>query len=404
METYFYYFLLILGTTLLIISQMGINRFDNQWSYYSSSIASNYPSIKVLPTLFKTGLSPITALILQVIFTLCLFTLIAVVMCAIYSLTQRKYTLLISSVVIFFYAAVSFSVLPEELALLSVASYAEVYHGFLIFGSVWPPLLLMAVFIFLTLFLARWVRESFLRVSLIKHYVPYLIYTALVSLGLASNVLEYNQLGKTLGEFIVLKFYGVSGAGYSFLQHVYYSIVFLGFCYLYQISIHNFLKTNLHYELIRFSSYKKWFNKYLIKTAQSILILMIVLFLITVIFGSMKGYDFSFIVSIDQVALNHWQVVYHFIVNGYLQILNYCLILFIVSWLFKEAYYGLFALTFMMIIMVLTTNFNNLIPIGLNAFSVLDHTSVLTVSLTLIVYLILEYILIRYTIKKSEVL
>lgn len=402
LEIYSHIYFLIIGITLLLIFLLVNNSFSNEWSFYTSNLASNYPSVEVLPTLFETRLSPISTLILQIAYIMIFFILIFILLCAVFIVSQKKNTLIITSILIFFYAAVSFHLLPNDLSFLSLASYALVYHGFVSFGSVWKPLFVMVILMLVILGSVSYLRQYSLLVVKVKDYLPHIIYILLVTLGLLVNSLEYDHFGKTLGEFIFLKFYGINANGYSLLQLIYYSIVFFGFCYLYQITVDDLIKRNLHYELIRYKSYKRWFLKHLKRLVQSILLFIFSFFIVTILIGIMKGYQFSFEVFIDGIKLGNWEVTYHFLINSFLQLTNYCLILFIVSWFFKEAYYGLIVLTLMMIWMMLPLNIKYILPIGWNGYGVLVDTNVYFISSLLIIYLILEYIGIQILFKETN--
>lgn len=388
----------MIGALFIFLAIIGFSPMTTNWSYYTSNIASNYPTIEVLPSLYQTGLSPVTATILQLVYLFCFFIMTTILISAVFILTQKKITLIVTGVLISFYAAVSFHLFPVQLSYLSVASYAALYHGFISMNSLWLPIFIMVVLSLIILLITNLIRKYNRYFSQYKDTIPYFIYFIIVTLGLLTNILEFVLPEATIGHFIFLKNYGTNTEGYFFLQHVYYVIVYLGFCYLFQVNIDNLIRRNLHYELIRYRSYRRWFNQLLTTITRYIFLFIGLLLALTTLIGLIKGYQFSFQLNIDDMLLTNWQVIYHFVINGSLQLLNYCLILIIISWIFKEAYFGLFGLTTMMLIMTLPIKFRYTLPIGLNAFGVLNHIDINYITFVLLIYLIIEYIIIQYSI------
>src|SRR5699024_12335267 len=93
----------------------------------------------------------------------------------------------------------------------------------------------MLLSLVLILSLNTLIRMKTINKSNLFSLTPYLIYIALMLVGLFTNILEYDGIGKTMGEFMYLQFYGVDVDDFEVLQLVYSAIVFLGFCYLFDM-------------------------------------------------------------------------------------------------------------------------------------------------------------------------
>ena len=226
------------------------------------------------------------------------------------------------------------------------------------------------------------------------------MYKRQILLGLVSDILEYDGMGETVWDFIFLKFYGVASTGFSLLSLLYYLIVFLGFTYFFQVYLNDFISQQLSYYLIRYKSYRAWFHSLMIGLSLVILVFLLGLALLASLLGLVKGYQFSYQVKMDTVNLSALELVVHFLLNGSLQLLNYGLLLLVVTWLVQDAIYGLLGLGIFMVLMLPNINMGQVLPMGLNSFGLLDKVSLLGLTFRLVLYLILEYGLIRLLLKQ----
>ncbi|MBU5468723.1 hypothetical protein KQI49_18175 [Virgibacillus sp. MSJ-26] len=399
MKKYFFMYLLIFAGTLMLIFMTSTYTLDNEWSIYSYT--SDINNIGILSSLIQTGLSPILSLIFQLFYITLFLCTIFLLLCALYIYTQKKIVLIIVSCLVFLYSAASFQFLPENFSFLSVANYAFLYHAYASFDSIILAPIIMLLSLVLILSLNTLIRMKTINKSNLFSLTPYLIYIALIFVGLFTNILEYDGIGKTMGDFMYLKFYGVDIEDFAVLQHVYYSIVFLGFCYLFQMHLDAILTDRLYYELIRYKSYYKWFKIFMKNVILSIILLLVFLLCLIIIIGYLKGYQFSFENLLIDVPSSYYVTLYHFFVNSLLQMLNYILIVFIVSWLFNESYYGLVALGLFMVLMLPFVNTAHLLPFGLNSFGLLANLNVFKITLYLFIGLLVEGIIIFTLFKKK---
>ncbi len=397
---YIFTYFALMGLTLALVLVTGPYSLSLAWSPFSQVSVNNGLNLDILPSLMSTGLSPLLAGLIQLAYSLVFSLLLALLVTTIYLVSQRKSILIGASIFIFLYAATSFQFLPEELSFLSLASYAKFYHGFMAFKSIFTPLILMGGLALALLLGQAFFRQSSILVDQLKSALPYLIYTTLVFLGLSSTLLEYDGMGQTVGDFIFLKFYGVASTGFSLLSLLYYLIVFLGFAYFFQVYLNDFVSQQLTYYLIRYKSYRAWFHSLMIRLSIVILGFLLGLGLLASLLGLVKGYQFSFQVRLETVSLTTLELVIHFLLNGFLQLLNYALILLIVTWLVQEAIYGLLGLGTFMVLMLPSINMSQVLPMGLNSFGLLDQVSLLGLTFRLVLYLVLEYGLVRLLFKQ----
>lgn len=85
-----------------------------------------------------------------------------------------------------------------------------------------------------------------------------------------------------------------------------------------------------------------------------------------------------------------FEVMYHFFVNGFLQVGFYVLAIFIVSWISKESIHGLILISVFMVLMLPGINTHAIIPVGLNGMSyLLNYSPYYLTSILLLMNLIL---------------
>src|SRR5699024_2536450 len=100
---------------------------------------------------------------------------------------------------------------------------------------------------------------------------------------------------------------------------------------------------------------------------------------------------------------NLFQIIYHFMVNGFLQILFYVLFVIIVSLFTKDVLKSFIALLVLTIFMLPGFRLNNFVPVGLNSMGYLmEIVSIYSISFTLIGYIVLEMIVLLILLNKKD--
>lgn len=399
MKKYFFMYVMIMAGALILLFIISNYTLENKWSVYSYT--SDVNNVGILSTLTETGLSPILSVIFQLSYIALLLCNIFLILCVQYIYTQKKITLIIVSCFIFLYSAASFQFLPENFSFLSVASYAFLYHAYATFNSIMLAPIIMGLSLVFLLSLNPTSRLKANIKSNLFRVFPYFIYIGLIFIGLVTGILEYAGVGNTIGDFMYLKFYGVDIEDFALLQHIYYTIVFIGFGYLFQMHLDTILNERLYYELIRYKSYYKWFWKLMKKIILTIISFLLIFLCLIIIIGYLKGYQVSFKNTLIHIPNDSLITIYHFFMNNLLQLLNYILIIFIVSWLFKESYYGLIALGFCMVLMLPFVNTAHILPFGLNSFGLLASLNAFTITLYLFISLVIECIIIFIIFKRK---
>jgi hypothetical protein len=92
--------------------------------------------------------------------------------------------------------------------------------------------------------------------------------------------------------------------------------------------------------------------------------------LFTAAFFDVKGGFFTTIFTVPML-----EIMYHFFINGFLQIGFYVLAIFIVSWISKESTHGLILISLFMVLMLPGINTHAIISIGLNGMGYLLNYS-----------------------------
>ncbi len=104
--------------------------------------------------------------------------------------------------------------------------------------------------------------------------------------------------------------------------------------------IHFTLAKYIYYLMIRYKSLYRWFSQLMKQAVIGLIVLLLFLFCVTIATGVMKGQTFELHTTLEMVRPLPY-LLYQFFINGFLQVLNYLLIMFIVTWIWKDAIYGL---------------------------------------------------------------
>ncbi|MEJ9222329.1 hypothetical protein P4H46_29535, partial [Paenibacillus glucanolyticus] len=205
-------------------------------------------------------------------------------------------------------------------------------------------------------------------------------------------------------ENLYFNFYGVSRDGFSLYIYLYFCIVFLGFVYLFQLHLSNLLNGHIYYLMIRYKSFYRWFFQLMKRTILSVISLLLFLAFATILVGLIQGRTLAFDTTESMTELFPY-IFYHFFMNGFLQMLNYILIVFIVSWVWQEAMYSLIALGVLAVAGLPILNTNQWLPSGLNSMGYVtdDGTGVFSTSIVLLIYLLIEIGIIAYLFRKRKI-
>ncbi|MDQ0157380.1 hypothetical protein [Robertmurraya andreesenii] len=236
-------------------------------------------------------------------------------------------------------------------------------------------------------------------------YQNIVAYLALCFFGILFTVFGTgsSQLS-SVWDLLYLSFYGLTGQRFSIISFLYYCIVFLGFAYLFQNHLSIVLNERIYYQLIRYQSLYKWFLNFL-KFALGVgFLLLISLLCVTVVAGLIGGKGLTLSLTIVP-GISVSLLIYHFFINGLLQLLNYVLISFIVIWIWKKSEYNLITLGVLSVLSLPILNHKLIFPSALNSLGYLSAKELVIFQITvvLLIYLIIEFFLIYYLFKKRGV-
>lgn len=238
-----------------------------------------------------------------------------------------------------------------------------------------------------------------------KARYSYVVYALLCLFGIASPF--HNSWGEsvTVWDTLYLRFYGVSPeGGFSLLSFLFYVVVFMGFVYLFQVYITEYLSGRFYYVAIRYRSLYRLFARLGGQIGLGAIILLVVLVVLTVVVSLASGQTLEPKVTI-QSDVNFNQVLYQFLINGWLQIMSGIMIVFITAWLFKDAAYSLIAQGLLVLAALPMINVGNWLPAGLNSMGYVSGQweDLLRITGVLFVYLVIEISVILYLFWKKNI-
>ncbi|WP_036218199.1 hypothetical protein [Lysinibacillus sphaericus] len=230
------------------------------------------------------------------------------------------------------------------------------------------------------------------------------IYIALCLLGVIFPASGAGVQTSNVWDRFYIVFYGFTEQGFSIVSFIYYCIVFLGFVYLFQAHLSIVLTERIYYQLIRYPSLNRWFVQFFKPVMFKGILLLTTLFSVSIISGVMEGKSLRLSLTLEpggSVPI----LVYHFFINGFLQLMNYVLIAFIVIWVWKKIEYSLITLGTLMVFSLPILNQKLILPTGLNSLGHVGGSEnvIFQISIILLIYLLVEVFIIYYLFKKRGV-
>lgn len=393
-------FLIDLSFICLFFGSVLIATINTPLSIEWSDLAKiNEQSNAVLYTLQFNFSNPFVAVLLQI--ALFLLTLITVqfVICILYAIYKKQLVLHLLNILLFVFGILSFKVFPASIPpFLVIPNYLLLYHGVERFNNTIMPFVSMIMILGITILIANNVdkNRSIVRQFFTKNY-SIIIYTLLCLLGIWFNVERCSNGEFSIGHIFIGTFFGTTNEMFSLLSFAYYVVVFVGFVYFVQLLLQRYLSEMSFYTMIRYRSMNKWFLSWFPKILKSIIILLGSLFIITFSVAALKGIPLT--LSVD----SWFQMIYQFMVNGFLQLLFYVLLVIIVSLFTKDVFKSFIALLVLTIFMLPGFKLNNFIPVGLNSMGYLmENVSIYSISFTLVGYIVIEMIVLLILLNKKD--
>ncbi|SDT05394.1 hypothetical protein SAMN05444162_2956 [Paenibacillaceae bacterium GAS479] len=393
--------LIALWTTVGLILTLDLP-FSWDWSPYG---VNNITYNEIIYVYRATGYTPAQILLIQLVlltFSLLSLSILTSFVCAI------KPTILgmgIYSFVLFIYIVVSFKFFPKG-NWFTIYNYTSFYPAFETFTSIWVGVTVLAAFSIFLIFVIDVLKSGrYKRIpSIFAARKKESVYGLLLLFGLATPVLNYGLEPHTVWDLLFQRFIGYS-ENPMILFVLFYTIVFIGFAYLVMVELTEFFSGPYYYDIIRYSSFNMWAKNFMARMMVSIIKFLLLLFVITIAVGLSGGLSLQLLITIKE-STPLWQVIYHFFVNGFLQILNYVFITLIVMLLTKEIKNQVLTLAAFVFLGWLSRDLSSIVPVGLNSFGYITGKpdTILYLSLILFVFSILEASVIMYLIRNKKTL
>lgn len=386
------FFILFTITLLLLIGvPRGLGWSD--FALLNNGITTSYPA-NILADYIN---SPFLGLFLMGCLILLTYISVHIFLTLIYLITNK--ITITSTLAVFFWlmCLMSFKWLPSDYSFLILPNYLSLAHGVHSFGNIGTPFLVVIILLTVLLFICSKIDLKFkLFISLSPKYIYYLLVLLSLSLMLNFN----NKEIQSLESLFVTIFFGSSKESTTLLGILAYIIIYFGYVHLLLLSLHSEL-TNLSYiKLLRYQSLIPWLWSILRSIVLSVTIFLALLYLTVVSIYILLGY------SAIETYLNNLtfvEITYHFFVNGILQMLFYIILSFLIAWISKEMFNAIMILGILLLFMFPGLNKFLIIPIGLNSMGFLvDGISPYRISLTLILYLIINLSILYFFIVRKD--
>lgn len=226
-----------------------------------------------------------------------------------------------------------------------------------------------------------------------------LLVLLLIGLALISGFTS--DLIVTTGDSLILIFAGGSQVTFQLKSFLAYFFIYMTFIYLLQVQLQKKINETGYYQLIRYKSTNKWIFQWFKKVCTGIVVYLIFLFISAVGISFLFNQGLDFTVTI-QDGVTFYQIIYHFFVNGFLQLVVYILFIFIVSWWSKEVFHSLVGIVLILLFMFPNMNSFLYIPSGLNSmFYILEGNSIYKISIILFVWGTIGIWIANYLLKRD---
>ena len=300
-------------------------------------------------------------------------------------------------VVLYILSFVSWKMFPENLAILSLSNYVAMYQSL----NLWKTTLmipLIAILLIVLIYLSAKFKDKKYTFNFTAFQLSIILYLSVLVLGTYFMV---DSRSLTVSDLFLLNFFGTSSEGYTLLSYMYYIVVFIGFLYLVQVYLAREFSEMSYYKIIRYSSMFKWMSEWFSKIILMTVTHLIFMFFVTLTVGYAKGLEFSLQASVSK-NVDFLSLLYHFFINGILQISVYLLLLVILQMISKTNSINLILIGILLSLLFLGHKY---VPVGLNGYSHLIYgTPPIHISIYLSLIILVEGIILFYVLNKKYAL
>ncbi|WP_017729006.1 hypothetical protein [Halalkalibacterium ligniniphilum] len=382
----------------LFVSLFMMIGFPYSWNW--SQLSGSNHITNTLYELVKFFELPILVFIAQLILLVLTLSLLHSILATVYVLTKSKHFMILISAMIFLGSIIGFKLLPKEMAFLSPTTYFSITKAVNSFNSPISSYIVVLVFGLLSVLYLRIIDlNKKMYVQSIKSYIPIGIYLILCLIGIISTANSLKPFESTIWDVWVMSFRGSNAENFAYLPFFFYLIVFFGFIYLVQLFLSNEIEQLGYYKIIRYKNLNKWFWSWMRKLLIVVILFLFVLMAFALLIAVYFGMNTDFYATVLPNSL--YEVIYHFFINGFLQVVFYIFAVFIVSWLSKESIHGVLLISLLMVLMLPGINSVGIIPVGLNSIVYLTNFSPYYLTFILIIMNTLALGVINYLFKRS---
>lgn len=397
----------VVSTTLLLITSVLLTvrlPYQTTWSLYSSETLSTFNYMSSFAR--QSNLPPYVVLILQLCILILFLLVVHALIASFYLYFSNLFYLGFISFAFLLYTLVTFRYF-KEFPKLIFFNYMTFPSSYGTYRAVYPAFVILIGILIINIYVVPLFKK--MRFHAIKMWIkarfPYISYALLCLLGIASPYVSSWETSVTVWDTLYSCFYGVSPeGGFSFLSFLFYVVVFMGFVYLFQVYITEYLSGRFYYVAIRYQSLPHWFARLGSRIGLIAAAWLVGLVVLTVVVSLASGQTLEPKITL-QTDIDVNQVLYQFLINGWLQIMSGILIVFITAWLFKDASYSLIAQGVLALAALPMINVGSWLPVGLNSMGYVSGQweDLLRITGVLVIHLIIELSLILYLFRKKSI-
>ncbi|WP_322924355.1 hypothetical protein [Paenibacillus campi] len=236
-----------------------------------------------------------------------------------------------------------------------------------------------------------------IRTSSAKQMIAYSLYVGLVVLGLLVPFPGIATI-RTIEDLIYTRLYGYNDHGANIVALFYFWVVFFGYIYVQMVKLDREWSVDVYYCLIRYGRSLAWFLHDMKHAGMRAAVFLSGLIVVCMLIGVCRGLSWT---PSGYTELTITQLLYHVLINGWLQIMNYELFLLILHWLSPRADVRFAGLIWLLILS--TPLFAHMyVPSGLNALGQIAHgwADMLPITGLLVVWMIVQCIVASIVFQK----
>lgn len=370
--------------------------FSSSWSLFSKE---NNPLNTLRPLAYQ--MNPIEALLIQLILFGLTGSFLHLFLLMLRTWSNR-FAIMTMSVLMFIWGIIAFKLFPNKFSFLAPTTYLSATQNINFWGKHWWwVILLEAGIILLTLWMFKGpILQNGQKLTIQNYFYKYwgqLLYILIGTFGILSVVFFPNSSVSNMSfeNLLAQTFYGSNSNFISYDSFLRYAVLTLGILYFIQLKLGSEFDGFRFYKLIRYHSLNRWAANLFFRTGIEIMSALLTWFLIVVVAGVLTGVSF-------RMTPKFWIILFHYLVNGTLQVLFYSLVMFVIFWNSRQiANQGIIVISCLLVLMLPHINTSHIIPIGLSAMSYLTLATAKQVFVTLLCFNVLAVGVILYQFRKS---